>query len=50
VLAGGHRAALSDPDRDTVFIVNLDTLRVETSMTLEKGDEPHPRTCDELAC
>jgi hypothetical protein len=40
VIAAGHRAAVADPDRDQVAIVDLDALTVSATIPLEKRDEP----------
>ncbi len=36
----GHKAAVADPDRDQVVIVDLDQLAVTSTIALQKGDEP----------
>src|SRR6266542_1474841 len=40
ILAQGHRAAVADPERDHVVIVDLDQLAVTATIALQKGDEP----------
>src|SRR5262245_2245294 len=36
----GHTLVIADPDRDSVFIVDLDTLSTRFTIALEPGDEP----------
>ncbi|WP_437623321.1 c-type cytochrome [Sorangium sp. So ce1151] len=40
VTADKQRVVAADPDRDSVSIINLDTLEVEATLALEPGDEP----------
>jgi mono/diheme cytochrome c family protein len=40
VLAGGHRAVASDPDRDHVFVADLDLGTLLKDITLGAGDQP----------
>jgi hypothetical protein len=40
VMAGGHAAAVADPDRDQVVVVDLDAIAVKATIALQKGDEP----------
>ncbi len=39
-IAQGHQAAVADPDRDQIVIVDLEQLSVKATIALEKGDEP----------
>jgi mono/diheme cytochrome c family protein len=40
VVSSGHVAVVSDPDRDQMVIVDLDTVKVRIQVALQKGDEP----------
>ena len=40
VLDQGHKAAVADPDHDQVVIVDLDLLKVTSTIALRAGDEP----------
>jgi hypothetical protein len=40
ILAGGQTAVAADPDRDSVYIVDLTTKSVRATITLNAGDEP----------
>lgn len=40
VMAGGHRAAVADPDRDLLDVVDLDNVVVTASIALQRGDQP----------
>jgi hypothetical protein len=40
VLADGSSVVISDPERDTVSLVNLTTLAVRQTIALQPGDEP----------
>jgi hypothetical protein len=39
-LANGKTAVASDPDRDLVYVVDLDAGKVTSTITLQPGDEP----------
>jgi hypothetical protein len=39
-LLSGHRAAVSDPDHQQIFIVDLDALRIAATVSLHDGDQP----------
>jgi hypothetical protein len=36
----GHRAAVSDPDRDQVVVADLDSMTIVSTIALARGDEP----------
>jgi hypothetical protein len=36
----GHRAAVSDPDRDQVVVADLDAMAILATIALQRGDEP----------
>jgi len=36
----GHRAAVSDPDRDQVVVADLDAMTIVSTIALARGDEP----------
>jgi len=36
----GHRAAVSDPDRDQVVVADLDAMTILSTIALARGDEP----------
>jgi hypothetical protein len=40
LIAGGHKAAVADPDRDQVVVVDLDAMSVVATITLRTADEP----------
>src|SRR5688572_17838528 len=40
VLADGRHAAAADPDRDALFFADLVEERLQSTLTLEAGDEP----------
>jgi len=40
VISHGRKAAMSDPDRDQVVVVDLDTVTIAAKVALQKGDEP----------
>ena len=40
ILAGGQTAVAADPDRDSVYIVDLTTKSVRATISLNPGDEP----------
>jgi mono/diheme cytochrome c family protein len=40
VLSHGHLAAVSDPDRDQIVVVDLDQVKLLQQVSLQKGDEP----------
>jgi hypothetical protein len=40
VTAGGHVAAVADPERDQVVLVDLDNVAVKATVALSKGDQP----------
>lgn len=40
VLADGRTAVASDPDRDKIYVVDLDQKKVKTTISLSAGEEP----------
>jgi hypothetical protein len=40
LIAGGHKAAVADPDRDQVVFVDLDAMSIAATVPLRSGDEP----------
>lgn len=40
VLADGHTAVASDPDRDKIFVVDLEQRKLTTTISLSAGEEP----------
>ena len=48
IIAQGHRAAVSDPDRDQVVTVDLDAMSIVSTASLARGDEPN-RSAEDAA-
>ena len=40
IIGQGHRAAVSDPDRDQVLVADLDAMTIVSTIALARGDEP----------
>ena len=40
IIAQGRRAAVADPDRDQLVVVDLDAMDIVVTMALRRGDEP----------
>ena len=46
ILADGHTAIAADPDRDQIYVVDLNARRVTSTIALNPGDEPGRSVAD----